>query len=330
MVLGADVLWEPPLYGSGPAGLYVVGGAGVLNLVYLSGFLGLFGAYWTHVALGRAPKPAGPPIPPAPSSPSRLIREAYAHGVEGQVGRSLALSAEAARAAALQARRLLGCPPGDTARPWDGLPVPGWVVSDTANLESAARAGTTDPREAVRAWATARALVLLGDGLARPRFASIRERLLAFVVDLAALGAVASAVFVGIIVVSGGGLSGILGGVAYNAAVYGFIAVGLLYFAFGELWTGTTLGKRLVGIEVRDRSLGRVGGVAAFVRNAPLLPALTMYSIGLAVVVAVVLRGAGTGGTSPASGPSPGPWSCSASWSPSWWASRWRGCSASS
>ncbi len=296
VVLGADVLWEPPLYGSGPGGLYVIGGAGVLDLVYLSCFLGLFGAFWAHVGLRRGATPAGPELPPEPSSPSALIREAYARGVEGQVARSLALSAAAARSAGFQARRLLGASPAAGPRPWDGVPVPGWVVSDAANLESAARAGTTDPKEAVRGWATARALVLLGEALTRPRFASVRERLLAFVVDLLVLGLAASAVFVGVIAVSGGSLNAVLSGVGYNAAVYGFIAASLLYFALGELWTGVTLGKWLLGIEVRDRALRPVGGIAAFVRNTPLLPALTLYSLGLAIAVAIVFRGGGAGG----------------------------------
>jgi len=35
VLVGADVLREPPLYPSPSAGLYIIGGAGVLDLVYL-------------------------------------------------------------------------------------------------------------------------------------------------------------------------------------------------------------------------------------------------------------------------------------------------------
>ncbi len=296
VLLGADVLWQPPLYGTGPAGLYAIGGAGVLDLVYLSGFLGLFGAWWAHTLLGRGAAPAGPPVPRAPPSPSELIREAYQRGIEGKAQVALGLSAEAARAAGLQAGRLLGGPMREGASPWDGLPVPGWVVADTANLQSVARAGSSDPQEAVRAWVTARAMVQLGQRITRSRFATTGQRLLAFALDAVVLGVAAGAVFVGIVLVSGAGVDQLLSSVGYNAAVYGFVALALVYFAVAEWWIGATFGKWVVGIEVRDRALRRVDPVAAFVRNAPLLPAITLYSLGLAVGVAVALRGLGVQG----------------------------------
>jgi uncharacterized membrane protein/uncharacterized RDD family membrane protein YckC len=291
VVCGADVLWQPPLYGHGPAGLYAIGGAGVLDLVYLSGFLGLLGAWGTHRLLGRPFAPVGAPVPDAPASPTRLVRRAYFEGVDGEPSASLASSAEAVRATAGQARRLLGTPHDAGPRPWDGLGVPGWVVSDTANLESAAAAGTADPREAVRGWMTARALVRLGEGLGRSRFASIRQRVVAFLIDVGVLGAAGAAVLAAIVALTPGNLVGVLSSLAVNAAVYGFVAVALLYFALAEIWTGATVGKRIVGIEVRDRALGRVGGVASFVRNTPLLPPLTLVSVGLALAVALAMRG---------------------------------------
>ncbi len=291
VVIGADVLWQPPLYGHGPAGLYAIGGAGVLDLVYLSGFLGLLGAWATHRLLGRGYGATGPPLVAPPASPNRLVRQAYLAGLDGDLTGSLRASAEAAGASAAQARRLLGTPASAGGRPWDGLPVPGWVVSDTANLERSAAAGATDPREAVRGWVTARALVRVADGISRGRFASIGQRLLAFVIDVAVLGAAAAAVLAGIVAFTPGSLDDVLSSVAVNAAVYGFVAVALLYFALSELWTGATIGKHLVGIEVTDRAMGRASGVSAFVRNAPLLPPMTLFSIGLALAVTLALRG---------------------------------------
>jgi len=296
VVIGADVLRQPPLYGPGnAAGLYAIGGAGVLDLVYLSGFLGLIAAWAAHRLLGRSDRPVGTPLPRTPPAPSALIRRAYLHGLDGELNASLADDVEAVRAGVRQTRRLLGRPEAAEDRPWEGLAVPGWVVADTANLEGSARAGTADPREAVRAWLTARELVRLAAALSRPRFATLGQRLAAFAIDAGALGAAGAAVFVGIVAATPGGLGAVLGSIAFNAAIYGMVAVALLYFALGELWTGATLGKRLMGIEVRDRSLGGIGGLASLVRNVPLLPAMTFYALGLSIAVAIAMRGVGPG-----------------------------------
>jgi uncharacterized membrane protein/uncharacterized RDD family membrane protein YckC len=295
VVLGADILWQPPLYGVGPPGLYAIGGAGVLDLVYLSGLIGLACAWGAHRVLGRSDAPVGGPPAAAPPSPTALVREAYAQGLEGQLDASLATSAAAARSAGFQARRLVGDRAAVGDRPWDGVRVPGWVVSDTANLESVARAGTKDPQEAVRAWLTARALVQIGEAISGSRFATIGQRVAAFAIDSAVLGAAGAAVFALVAVVTPGGLLAVIGSIGFSAAAYGFVAAALVYFAAAEAWSGATVGKRLVGIEVRDRSLGRVGAVGALVRNAPLLPVMTLYSIGLSLAVAIALRGYSSG-----------------------------------
>lgn len=291
VVLGADVLWQPPLYGPGSAGLYAIGGAGVLDLVYLSGFLGLLGAWGAYRLVGRKMDPVGEPLPSPPPNPTAQLREAYARGVDGSIDLSLAASASAARAAAFQAQRLLGRPAVDPARPWEGLSVPGWVVSDQANLDSVTRSGTRDPREAFRAFVTARALVRLGETLGRPRFASIGQRLAAFAIDTVLLGAAGSAVFVAIVLWTPGSIDTVVSSVAFSAAFYGFVGASLLYFSVSELWFGATTGKSLVGIEVRDRSLGPVGGIAAFLRNTPLLPVMTLYSLGLSLAITIAMRG---------------------------------------
>ena len=297
VVLGADVLRQPPLYTGGPSGLYAVGGAGVLDLVYLSGFLGLLGAWAAHRVLGRSLAPVGAPLPATPVSPTSRLREAYAHGVDGALTASVGASAAAAHAAALQAHRLRGTAPSDPGLPWKGLPVPGWVVSDQANLDNVARSGANEPRETYRAYVTARALVRLGQAIGRPRFASIAQRLAAFGIDVAVLGAGASATFAVIVLATPGDVDAVLNSIALNAAVYGFVALALIYFAVAELWRGATVGKRLVGIEVRDRTLGPVGGLSAFVRNVPLLPVMTLYSVGLSFAWAVAMRGISSSAT---------------------------------
>jgi len=74
VLLGADLLRQPPLYGSGPAGLYTIGGAGVLDLVYLSGLLALAAAYLGHRALGRTVSRGVGPLGAAWPTPRDTVR----------------------------------------------------------------------------------------------------------------------------------------------------------------------------------------------------------------------------------------------------------------
>ncbi len=297
VLVGADVLRQPPLYGAGtPAGLYAIGGAGVLDLVYLSGLLALGAAFVAHRALGRGYEPVGGPEPdPAPSPISRLGR-AFREGVDGQIDPALTDAASASRDAAAQAQRLLGQPPAPADRPWQGLPVPGWVVSDQANLDAVARAGSSDGREGFRAFLTARGLVLIGRELGARRFASVGARAAAFALDLVIVTAPAAAVWVALVLATPGSLDALASNVAFNASVYGFAAVAFLYFVLAEAWGGRTVGKALLGLSVRDRALRSPGLPASLVRNASKIPTLTILGIGLAVGLLLLLK-AGSGGT---------------------------------
>src|SRR5208282_148524 len=185
VLLGADLLRQPPLYGSGPSGLYTIGGAGVLDLVYLSGLLGFGAAYLGYRATVHGFAPVGPPLPARTPSPMTRLLRAFRSGLDGRLSDSLRESASASRSAAQQARELLGLAPSADDRPWQDLPVPGWIVSDQANLDAAARVGTQDGREGFRSWLTARWLVLIAHDLGARRFASVGARIAAFVIDLA-------------------------------------------------------------------------------------------------------------------------------------------------
>lgn len=291
VLLGADLLREPPLYGHGPAGLYTIGGAGIFDLVYLSGLLALATAYLTHALRKRSWSPIGSPLPePSPTSIGYLDR-AYRSGFDGQLEASIRESYRASHEAADQARRLLGAGASPDGRPWQGLPVPGWVVSDQANLDAVSTSGTRDVREAYRAWLTARNLVLVGRRVGLARFASIPQRVLAFAIDLALLGGAGCAVFAFLAFRTPGGFADLLSSLAFNAAIYGFVAVGIFYFALTEAWTGTTVGKAAVGISVRDRDLRVPTGMAALVRNASNAPILLFLGVGAAIAVAIALKG---------------------------------------
>ena len=296
VLVGADVLRQPPLYNGGPSGLYTIGGAGVLDLVYLSGLLGLVSAYGMHRLLGRGFAPVGDPAPPETVAPTARLVRAYKAGLAGRVDESLADAAAAARDAALQAGRLLGRPPPPDDRPWDGLPVPGWIVSDSANLDSAARARPTDAREGYRGWLTARWMVHVGRELGARRFGSVGRRAAAFGIDLAVVTLPAIAIWAALCATFSGGLTALLESVAFNAAAYGFVAVAFLYFVLAETVAGTTVGKGLLGLVVRDRALGRPGFLSLLVRNAPLLPALTVLGIGGPVAVAFLVKAGAAGG----------------------------------
>jgi len=290
VALGADLLREPPLYGTGPSGVYTIGGAGVLDLVYLSGLFAFGAAYLGHRLLGRSWDPVGPSLSVAPSPPTALLARAFREGLDGQLTESIHDSAEGSRAAAEQARRLLGLPPSTDGRPWQGLPVPGWLVADQANLDASARAGSGDGREGFRAWRTARSLVLVGHDLGLQRFGTIGARAAAFAIDLLVVTLPAAALWTAMLVTMHGGLTAALTNVPFNAAIYGFIAWSFLYFVLAETFYGTTVGKRLLGLEVRERSFEAPSGLSALVRNTTTIPVLTVVGIGVAIALAFGLK----------------------------------------
>lgn len=293
-LIGADVLREPPLYGTGPAGVAVVGGAGVLDLVYLSPLLAFATAYLLHRADRRGYHPVGTPLPtPSPSPINRLLR-AFQAGVEGRLSESLHGSSEASRVAADQTRRLLELPPAPADRPWQGLPVPGWVVADQANLEASARAGTDDGREAFRSWRTARWLVRIGHEIADRRFAPWKTRAAAFLLDLVLV--TVPAILVWVLLLGGiqGSSSDALSNVGYQVATFGYIAVAFLYFVLAETFWGTTVGKRCFGLEVRDRDLRPPSGLSSLVRNSTTLPILTLLGFGLTIALAFDMKTVGS------------------------------------
>ncbi len=293
VLVGADVLREPPLYGTGPAGLYAIGGAGVFDLVYLSGLLAFAGAYLGHRLLHRgfAPVATAPPTPTPP--PLGQLARAFHEGVDGNIPASIADSAAASREAAAQAHRLLDLPAAPADRPWQGLPVPGWVVSDQANLDAVARTGSTDGREGMRAFLTARWLVLLGREFGLRRFAPVGRRIAAFVLDLLLVTVPAALLLWGLLVALPGSIDQAAANIPFNAAAYGYAALAFLYFALAETWAGTTVGKWLLGLAVRDRHLARPTFEAGLVRNLPKLPSLTVLGIGLAVALLLLVK---TGG----------------------------------
>ncbi len=290
VLLGADLLRQPPLYGTGPSGVYTIGGAGVLDLVYLSGLIAFGAAYLGYRSFDGDLTPVGGATAVREPTPISRLGRAFRDGLDGRLDDALRGSAAASRSGAAQAHRLLGLSPAPEDRPWQDLGVPGWVVADQANLDAAAHSGTTDGREGFRAWLTARWLVLIARDLGQRRFATLWARVAAFFIDLAIVTVPAVAIWTLILVTTPGGLAAALLNVTFNAAIFGFIAWGFLYFVLSETFAGATVGKRLLGLEVRERTLESPSGLASLVRNTTVLPILSVVGIGVALALALGLK----------------------------------------
>ncbi|EQD38582.1 membrane protein containing RDD domain protein, partial [mine drainage metagenome] len=276
VLLGADILREPPLYQSGFAGVYAIGGAGVFDLLYLSPLVALAAAYLAHRWLGRGTRPedGGAPLPAAPERPSALLLSAGRARSEGDPRRSIEVALRGARAAEAQARRLSQAPPADPDRPWIGLAVPPWVVADAANLAALARAPELGPRDADRALIAAAGQVYVGYAVGRDRFAPVIARLFAFLIDLTVLTVPAALVWGYLALSTPGSLAVLIDSPAFLAATYGYVALAFLYFGLGSYWGGRTVGKRALRLLVTSRSLTPPGFVASLVRESTKLVVL--------------------------------------------------------
>ncbi|MGI0139639.1 MAG: DUF1614 domain-containing protein [Thermoplasmata archaeon] len=286
VLIGADLLREPPLFSSATKGLYVIGGADFFDLVYLSGLVALAVAYLlvryrdsplrTVLPASRAPAP----------SPFGLLSEGTRAAVMGENRLAVERARDASHAAADQAQRLLGRPPVDPAHPWEGLSVPGWVVADQANLDAVARERVVNEVEAERGTQTARALVAVGRRLTVERFGSIGARAIALVIDLLLVSAPAFALWWELESGSSS-LSSAVSGIPIVTAAYGFVGISFLYFVLGPVLFGTTVGKWVVGLEVCDRSGATVGGLRSMVRESPKLIELSAIGLLGPTIVAV-------------------------------------------
>ncbi|MCI4362130.1 MAG: RDD family protein [Thermoplasmata archaeon] len=293
VLIGADVLRQPPLYGNGTPAIYVIGGAGPLDLLYLSGLMAVVGAWafdWlVHRRLPRSASTASPP----PATPESLLRSSVQLSLDGDSAGAVRMAGAAADAALDRTRRLLDAPPEPTGSPWSGLPVPPWVDMDHRNLRALVVSKERRPRDAARAWWTARWLVRLARDMSRSRFATPGRRFFAGLADFLLIAVPATVVWVSIVLLTGGPVTTVLTGVPLNAAAIGYAAWGFGYFVLAEHWYGTTFGKRLFHLAVTDRSLRRPAAIPALLRNTPKLIPLTVAGVVGAESVVLLLRGFG-------------------------------------
>jgi uncharacterized RDD family membrane protein YckC len=291
VLIGADVLRQPPLYGPGAGAFYVIGGAGPEDLLYLSGLIAVASA-WAFARAVQASRPIPQRGTPAGTrSPEDLLRNSLNVAMAGDPALAVRLAGEAAESGVGRARLLLGAPPPPPDAPWSGLRVPAWIELDHRNLRALVDSPERRPRDAARAWWTARWLVRLGREVSMSRFARVGPRFAASTLDVVVLTTPAAVVWVMLVLATHGSAASLLDGAAYNAAAIGFAAWAYVYFVVAETGFGTTLGKRVFGLAVTDRSLHRPTVVPAMLRNAPKLLPLVVVGEAGADLVFLVLRG---------------------------------------
>ncbi|MCI4349124.1 MAG: DUF1614 domain-containing protein, partial [Thermoplasmata archaeon] len=219
-LVGADVLRQPPLYGTGAPGFLVIGGAGLLDLLFLSGLLAAASAYLLLAVSGRrgAPTPDPSPAVPSTANPDAFLSRAVDAALAARPAESVAASAEAARISVRATRRMLGAASPAPGRPWEGLGVPPWFEADHRNLEALAEGGASSAPDVQRAWWTARSQVHIGYALRERRLASALRRGAAFWIDAALTLIPAAIIWAGLASYYGSGSGGPLGSLAFTAS----------------------------------------------------------------------------------------------------------------
>ncbi|HYK92497.1 MAG TPA: DUF1614 domain-containing protein [Thermoplasmata archaeon] len=299
VLVGADVLHQPPLYAPAANALYSIGGAGLLDLLYLSGLLALvvtFLVYSMMRRLGRAAAPE-PGTDYRSLTPAGRVRASLTLLLTGRFAEATREAHQAAVDARAQCRGLLRLPAVALSdHPWAEMGAPPWVDGDSTNLDALARRLDVGARDAWRAHLTARYLVRVARHLSRRRFGTIARRSAAFLIDLALLLLPAISVWWYLSATIGGSIAHVLSSSAFNAAAYGFAAYAFAYFVLAEFAVGATVGKHLLGLRVRDRALRPAPALPVVVRDLPKLIPLTILGFGGAVATLITVRGSAVAG----------------------------------
>lgn len=298
VLIGADLLREPPLYAHG-GGILAIGGAGTNDLVFLSGLLAVLAGYCV-LRIGRlgsdGPADWRPSYDrPEPVRPTALLRSSLLKSLQGAADASLRTSFRAVELAESQAAGLRRGTPPEPAPSLGGFSVPAWVVADRTNLAALAARGGGSVREAYRGWLTARWIVRFLSDASLREFAAPWRRVAAFLFDLAVVGLPGLLLCAAVSLQTTGSAADVLSSIPFNAAVYLAAAAGFLYFVLTESVLGTTFGKWVLGLEVRDRDLDTPNAIAALSRNLPKVVPLTLMIVGLSAVIALETHGLSSG-----------------------------------
>lgn len=278
--VGADILNQPGLYGSGSF-LGSIGGAGPLDLVYMSGLMSLAIAVTFNIALtlrersGASSQSAG-----VPSIGGAI--NAYNDGRTEEAAK-LALGAVRQRAATVS--KAFGADPreGDPIR---ALPMHPLAISDYENLSSAASDVSLD-REGAHAsiWTGFYLLAALDVALSH-RLATMFQRTSAFFIDLGVtVGPAAAVAILWYYRFNPGNLTNALNSIAFESLLFGMAAYPVVVFILMEFSMGQTPGKLLLGLTVVGPEMEKPSMLEAIGRNVTKILSTTAlaYTIGLAI-----------------------------------------------
>lgn len=289
-LIGADILREPPLYVGGGGALLAIGGAGVLDLVYFSGLMALGAGLLLVVAMARRRPAMAPAATSLPMSPVETLYSAATRLRGGDPRGAIRDAVDASQRAGDQARAIWQSTSGGApSEAWDGLPVAPYVVRDYQNLVAEGQQPEPTAREAWSSVAMATQFVRLGRDLRRLRFATPGRRAWAVLADLGIVTAPAVALWIYLSTTLTGSIDAILSGLAFNLAVFAYVAYATLYFILFDALFGATLGKFLLRLRVTDRHLARPTVLQSFLRESPkVVPLYILGEFGAPAVLLLV------------------------------------------
>ncbi len=288
-LVGADVVHQPQLYAPGVPTIFgAIGGAGVQDLVYLSGLIALCVTYVLVVLIARMTSGTKAPVPPAASG--MLAAMASFESLQYDLVPRQVQDAVNARASHVSA--FLGVSGLGTTVGVGGNPAHPLMAGDYANLT---RGGTTGPinREtAHKALSTGFYLMRSLDQLVQRKLATMWLRSGAFVVDLLiTIGPAGLALWGLYFFWHLDGVFSALASLDYEAAMLAAASYPFVLFVASEWRTGKTPGKWLLRVRVHGRGLGQPTLLEVFIRNIPKLLTTTALGLSLGIAIPLVLSG---------------------------------------
>jgi len=283
VLVGADVLHEPPLYTVPFLG--AIGGAGLQDLVYLSGL----------VALALALLLFRPSPTPVEAPASTKLLEAWERFRQGRYREVYAPVLAGVEEEARRLRRDLGLPGGDPGRTiFVGLPLSPLVSGDYENLRHLSARSPPNPDEAWRAILAGYHFRRLFQEIWARRLSGSLRRTAAFGLDLALTMAVPLALLgAWVLSLSPAQANALADSIPFNTYVLLIGTVPFLIFAGTEAAWGRTPGKALLGLRVVQGGLGTPELFPALLRNVPKLLPLNAIAVGLAAAFLVEATGLG-------------------------------------
>lgn len=279
VLVGADILHEGPLFAALPF-LGAIGGAGPLDLVYLSGPIALFVSYFTGKAVAPRARPGKGDLPPLRRGPLDPALLSFRNGEYPAVYRQVleGVASEAARTWGA----LYGAPPSRRDDPLMGLEVHPLLRADLQNLQALAReppAGEEPARAALwTGYLLQRGLL----GMRDRRLGTPGARMLAFLIDIGLALAIAVPLTVWLFLsMHFASLTAALDSVPYEAALAALGSWPYVFFVVLEEGYGTTPGKWIEHLRVVGPDGERPGPLAILVRNVPKL--IPLAALALAV-----------------------------------------------